>query len=104
MRESLVWLLAACPDRRLRDPAEAVRLAEQLCQATNYEQPRLLDALAAAYAAAGRFDQAQKTVQQALEALGEAGPPEAVEALQQTLRMYQAGIAPGDPPPASRSE
>jgi Flp pilus assembly protein TadD len=97
LQEGLIWLLAACPDRRLRAPNEAVARAERLCEATGYGEPRLLEALAGAYAAAGRFEQAVRTVHKALGILGQAGPDEAVDALREALRKYEAGIGPGDP-------
>ncbi|UCG33919.1 MAG: tetratricopeptide repeat protein, partial [Phycisphaerales bacterium] len=96
LEESLIWFLVACPDQRLRAPDEAVSRAQRLCEATGNREPRLLEALAGAYAAAGRFDQAVGTAERALEILGEAGPDEAVEALREALRRYKAGIAPGD--------
>lgn len=52
------WALATHPRAELRDPPEAVRLAEMAAQATREQQADPLDALAAAYAAAGRFDEA----------------------------------------------
>jgi Flp pilus assembly protein TadD/4-amino-4-deoxy-L-arabinose transferase-like glycosyltransferase len=105
LQESLIWLLAACPDPRVRAPQEAVARAERLCEATGYQEPRLLEALAGAYAAAGRFEQAVNTVHKALDILGDSGPKEAVEALREDLRNYEAGIAPSEvlpePGPAS---
>src|SRR4029450_7438546 len=52
------WLLAVPPAAPLPDPVQAVSLAERAVVLTNRQDPRSLDVLAAAYAAAGRFDQA----------------------------------------------
>ena len=63
----LAWLLATTVDDRFRSPGEAVALAEQAVALTADRNVRLLDILAAAYAAAGRFDDAVSTAQQALD-------------------------------------
>ena len=49
------WILATHPDERIRNPGEAVRLAEGAAERTARRQPVILDTLAAAYAAAGRI-------------------------------------------------
>jgi len=62
---NLAWLLATAPDPTDADAAEAVRFAESSVQATNHTDPSRLDTLAAAYAAAGRFDDAVETADRA---------------------------------------
>jgi Flp pilus assembly protein TadD len=47
-------------------------LAEKACKATNNTDPEFLDTLAAAYAEAGRFDDAVRTAQQAIQVAGQA--------------------------------
>jgi tetratricopeptide (TPR) repeat protein len=75
---NLAWLLATSHDSSLREPDEAIRLIERI--ALESQEPGLLDTLAAAYAAAGRFDAAVTTASRAAsgaEALGdEAGASE----------------------------
>jgi tetratricopeptide (TPR) repeat protein len=61
------WRLATDPDPHHRNAGEAVRLAEQAAQATEFREARFVDVLAAAYAEAGRFDDAVRRAQQALE-------------------------------------
>jgi tetratricopeptide (TPR) repeat protein len=51
---SLAWLLATAPDASLREPDEAVRLAEHAIELTERPDAALLDLLAVAHAAAGR--------------------------------------------------
>jgi tetratricopeptide (TPR) repeat protein len=58
---NLAWLLATAPEPSLRDGKEAVRLAAQACQMTNYKDPGILGTLDAAYAESGEFDKAIKT-------------------------------------------
>ena len=52
--KGLAWVLATANDTAIRDPAEAVRLAESAGAATGRTDPGALDTLAAAYAASGR--------------------------------------------------
>ena len=55
---NLAWVRATHAQARFRDGQEAVQLAERACQVTGYKDPRLLGTLAAAYAEAGRFEEA----------------------------------------------
>ena len=64
---ALARQLAAGADPRVRDVPVAVKLAEQVCRATEYRVPELMDTLALAYAAAGRFEEAAAAAQKALE-------------------------------------
>ena len=52
-----VWALATSTDNKLRDGKEAVRLGELYIK-NKTDKPEFLDTLAAAYAEAGRFDDA----------------------------------------------
>ena len=51
-------MMATDPDPSVRNGSEAVRLAERAVQLTGAREPTLLDTLAAAYAEAGRFQEA----------------------------------------------
>jgi Flp pilus assembly protein TadD len=64
---ALAWLRATGAEAGWRDGAAAVRLAERACSLTANEDANALDALAAAYAEAGRFPDAVRTGRQALE-------------------------------------
>jgi len=55
---NLAWLLATCPDSRLRNGQEAVDLATWACEATQWRSPNCLGTLAAACAEMGDFTQA----------------------------------------------
>ena len=82
----LAWILATSPEPSVRDPDEAIRLAEGALRA---EPPRAaaLDALAAAYAAAGRFDAAAATAREAAR-LAARGDPALAAAVQARLELY----------------
>ena len=66
---NLAWVLATHPDPRQRRASEAIRLAQraQRLPLSQEQRIRVLDTLGAAYAAAGRFDQALKNAEAALE-------------------------------------
>jgi Flp pilus assembly protein TadD len=59
--------LAMSPDPAVRNPVEAIQLGERAVAVTGRNDATALDALAAAYASAGRFDQASTTARAALE-------------------------------------
>jgi tetratricopeptide (TPR) repeat protein/mono/diheme cytochrome c family protein len=85
----LAWLLATAPEPTLRDPNEAVALAQRAMPGTDH--PIVLDTLAAAYAAEGRFDEAVETVRRALDrarAIPELRSRTA--AIEHRLRLYLA--------------
>jgi len=62
----LAWLLATDADAKLRNGAEALRLAERAVELTARSEPNYLDTLAAAYAEVGRFSQAVDTSRAAI--------------------------------------
>jgi tetratricopeptide (TPR) repeat protein len=86
--QRIIWLLAASPEAGVRDGAAATRLAEQWCRATGFENPAALDALAAAHAESGRFEEAVETVSRALQALQQAGRTERLSELEARRGSY----------------
>jgi protein O-mannosyl-transferase len=87
----LARVLAADEDPRNRNGAEAVALARRVNELTGGDQPFHLDVLAMAYAEQGRFNEAQPTIQKAIELADAAGLKEAVAAMQTRLKLYQSG-------------
>jgi arylsulfatase A-like enzyme/Flp pilus assembly protein TadD len=85
---NLAWILATHKNRKFRNPAEAVRLAELACKNTDYKNPDFLNTLAAAYAAIGRNDEAQKTAQKALNLARSTGQEKLATKIQQYLNIY----------------
>ena len=95
-RPSLLWLAwtaATHPDPDLRDPEEAVRLAERASALDGGRDPRVLDILAAAYAAAGRFEEAMRSAQDALELARDRRDPDLAEQIAARLELYRRGSA-----------
>jgi tetratricopeptide (TPR) repeat protein len=85
--DHLAWLLATHEDARFRDSAEAIRLARRACELAGNQDAPYLDTLAAAYANAGRFGEAEDALHKALEQMG---PNSAVyAALPKRLSQYQ---------------
>src|SRR6185436_842623 len=64
---NLAWMLATHPDATIRNSEEAVRLATRACELTGHKEPMFIGTLAAAYAEAGRFDDAVRTGNEAAD-------------------------------------
>lgn len=88
---NLSWIVATSEDEKFRNGIEAVNLAKKLCKLQNYSQPLSLDALAAAYAEAGRFKEAVLTAKKGLALALEMGPKELALSLENRLKLYQTG-------------
>jgi tetratricopeptide (TPR) repeat protein/mono/diheme cytochrome c family protein len=84
----LAWLLAAHPDAGVRNPVQAIQLATRAVVLTNKQDPGSLDALGAAYASAGRFDEAMTTAQAAIELLGARGADAAASEIAERFELY----------------
>jgi tetratricopeptide (TPR) repeat protein len=61
----VAWIQATCPQRRLRDGDSAMNHATKACISTDFTDAECLDALAAASAQAGKFDNAVKCARDA---------------------------------------
>jgi cytochrome c-type biogenesis protein CcmH/NrfG len=85
----IAWLLATSPDPSVRNPAEATRLAERAASLTSGREPTVLDTLAAAYAAEGRFEDAVEAAERAVAAA--AGAPGLAAELRSRLELYRSG-------------
>jgi hypothetical protein len=85
---NLARMLATCPDASLRNGPEAVQFAEKACQLTHYNEMLPVSTLAAAYAEAGRFDDAIWIAQKACKLADKLGAPKWVKRNQVLLALY----------------
>ena len=86
---NVAWMLATHHSADIRDPEQAVDLAERATRLAGRPDASILDTLAAAYAAANRYEQAVAVASQALELAQTAGAESQVKSLQQRLHLYQ---------------
>jgi len=89
---NLAWTLATSPQASLRNGDKAVALAQRANQLTGGENPTILYTLAAAYAEAGRFSDAMRSAQKAIELAQAEGRQDMVEQLNSELKLYEMGL------------
>ena len=87
----LAWIEATHPSAEVRNAAEALSLAQRMCSLTQSNVPAFLDTLAAAYAEAGRFDDALRTSEKALQSAVDAGDTNLVHEIQERRHLYGIG-------------
>jgi len=85
----IAQILAKHPDPKIRDSSEAIVLAERAAKLTDYQNAPILETLAAAYAAAGRFEQAVTTAEAALELASAVQADELVIRIRKQLQLYK---------------
>ena len=101
---NLAWILATHPNPKFRNGREAVQMARRACIQTSYKQPVMLGTLAAAYAEAGRFEDAVRTGEQARELAQAAGQMELAEKNAKLIELYRAGKPYREAAPDSSSD
>ncbi|MBU0617156.1 MAG: hypothetical protein KKI02_05525, partial [Planctomycetes bacterium] len=77
------------PDTPIHQREEAVQLAERAAELTQNRDAATLDVLAAAYAAAGRFDRAVSTAQVALAQATAESNGQLIQSLRERMRLYE---------------
>ena len=88
---TLSWLLATCPEDRLRNGARALVHADQACQLSARRDPWALDSRAAALAELQRFNEAISTAGRALALAREQGKDDLANQIEQRIYLYQTG-------------
>jgi len=93
-QSNLAWLLATSSDASLRNGSEAVLLAERAESENSRSENRsiVLRILAATYAETGRFAEAKKTAQHALQAAQIEGNSTLANALRDEIALYDLGL------------
>jgi tetratricopeptide (TPR) repeat protein len=66
------WILATCPDDKLRDGTKAVELSKTACELSDWRDPMHLGTHASAHAEVGQFDEAVRWQEKALALVPEA--------------------------------
>ena len=94
----LAWYLATASDPMLRNPAEAVRLAQKACELDGHKNAAFLDTLAVAYASADRFNEAVLTAEKALELAEAAGNENFTQEIRDHLKLFREGRSYIDKP------
>ncbi len=89
---NLAWILATAPDPRHRDPTKAVVLAIKAIELMPRPTASALDTVAAAQAAAGRFDRAAETAKTAFELAQAHGAAEHASKILERMRLYAEGL------------
>jgi Flp pilus assembly protein TadD len=87
---ALAWLQVTQPDPEVYDPPAALRLASRAAELSARGDVAILDALAAAHAAAGRFEEAARTAE-AAEALAIQSAPHLAANIRARIARYRAG-------------
>jgi protein O-mannosyl-transferase len=96
---NLAWILATHPDAGFRDGTEAVRLAEKAVELTRRNKAFLLGTLAASYAEAGRFNEAVKTAEEAIQLADKHGQKELSAKNRELLGYYRQSRPWREAPP-----
>jgi protein O-mannosyl-transferase len=91
IQSNLAWVLATSSDPTLRNGAEAVLLALQAESLSGGTNPKILRALAAAYAERGQFAEASKAARRAREVARERGETALAQLLENDIAQYDAG-------------
>lgn len=95
---NLAWILATASDESIRDGGRAVAIAERVLEGGSGDDPGFLDTLAAAYAEAGRFDDAVRTAGEALRLAS--GQPRLASEIRVHLEVYRTRRPFRTPEPA----
>ena len=88
----VAWIRATSASEELRNPEEAVRLATKACELASYENVEIINTLAAAFASAGRFDDAVQITEEAIKLAPSNGNRELAEKTQKRLQLYKRNL------------
>jgi len=109
----LAQVLTTHPNPNVRDAARAVELSERAAKLTNNHNAKVLGTLAVSYAAAGRFDEAVKTEEAALNLAIAENNTQLVDSSRKLLALFKEGksysitsspIAKPSPKPATKRQ
>lgn len=101
---NLAWIFATHPEARHRNGAEAVRLAEQACKLSDYKKAILIGTLGAAYAEAGRFEDAIAAAEKAAALAVAAGDTALADKNRELTALYRQGQPYRETPPTFKQK
>jgi tetratricopeptide (TPR) repeat protein len=91
----LAWIQASSRDEQLRNPKEALKLAQRAAKAADYNNAEvmdtLMDTLAVAYASVGQFDQAIEKASEAIELAESSGEMALAHRIAKRRGLFQTG-------------
>jgi tetratricopeptide (TPR) repeat protein len=87
---TLAWTLATHQDAKIRDGADAVKLATRAVSITRGTDAGFLDTLAAAYAESGNFTNATYAIGRAMQVANASGQTNSIAEFQTHLKSFQA--------------
>ena len=90
-QKNMAWVLATWPEARIRDGAKAIELAERANQLAKGQDPIITLTLAAAYAEGGRFPDAIRTAEAALQLATDSGNVALAEGIRAHIALYRSG-------------
>ena len=93
----LAEIKATSDDASLKDPDGAVKLATKACNLTQHKTPELLDTLAMAYAAAGRYPEALASANKALQLAKEQDKTELAATIDAHINLYKTKSPSSEP-------
>jgi tetratricopeptide (TPR) repeat protein len=102
-RLTLAWLLATCPDDRVRNGEEALQHAQAAQRLIGGERHDVLDVLAAAHAELGHFDQALSIAEEAVQQARRLGQNQQARKIEQRAAAYRNGKPCRAPPQPIRT-
>lgn len=89
--DRLGWLLATAPEEDVRNASKAIEAGERAVRLTSRQDTMSLDTLAAAYAEAGRFQEAAATAREGFLLAERQGNQAAARELAGRAALYEAG-------------
>ena len=87
----MAWAFATSPDAQILDAEEALKIAKRVVDLTKRQDPAALDALAAAQAASGKYNDAAQTAQAAIKLANSQGNKPLADAIVGRSQSYQQG-------------
>lgn len=94
---NMAWKLATISDTNADDEILAIQIAERACDFSQYQETIMIGTLAAAYASAGRFNDAVSMGQKACALATEHGQQELLKRNRELVALYQSHQAYREP-------